>query len=186
MQGEVRISGAKNAALPLLAATLLSPGPHRLTNVPRLRDIDTFKSLIEQLGPEVEIHGEEILVRAERIRSCKAPYELVKTMRASVLVLGPLLARTGRAIVSLPGGCAIGTRPIDQHLKGLEALGARIELRHGYVYSRTKGLQGTSFCFDVPTVTGTENLMMAAPLPEEKPCFAMLLASQRWWNWLRP
>jgi UDP-N-acetylglucosamine 1-carboxyvinyltransferase len=164
LQGEVRISGAKNAALPLLAATLLSPGPHRLTNVPRLRDIDTFKSLIEQLGPEVEISGEEVLVNAERIRSCKAPYELVKTMRASVLVLGPLLARTGRAIVSLPGGCAIGTRPIDQHLKGLEALGARIELRHGYVYSRSKGLQGTSFCFDLPTVTGTENLMMAASL----------------------
>lgn len=164
LQGEVRVSGAKNAALPLLAATLLSPGPHRLTNVPRLRDIDTFKSLIEQLGPEVEIRGEEVLVNAERIRSCKAPYELVKTMRASVLVLGPLLARTGRAIVSLPGGCAIGTRPIDQHLKGLEALGARIELRHGYVYSRTRGLQGTSFCFDLPTVTGTENLMMAATL----------------------
>ncbi len=164
LRGEVRISGAKNAALPLLAATLLSPGPHRLTNVPKLRDIDTFKSLIEQLGLEVQIRGEEVLVQAERIRSCKAPYELVKTMRASVLVLGPLLARTGRAIVSLPGGCAIGTRPIDQHLKGLEALGARIALSHGYVYARTTGLQGASFCFDLPTVTGTENLMMAAAL----------------------
>ncbi|MEJ5378059.1 MAG: UDP-N-acetylglucosamine 1-carboxyvinyltransferase [bacterium] len=168
LRGEVRISGAKNAALPLLAATLLGSGVHRLTNVPRLRDIDTFKSLIEQLGPEVEIRGEEVLVNVERIRSCKAPYELVKTMRASVLVLGPLLARTGRAMVSLPGGCAIGTRPIDQHLKGLEALGARIALRHGYVHAKTKGLQGTSFCFDLPTVTGTENLMMAATLARGK------------------
>jgi UDP-N-acetylglucosamine 1-carboxyvinyltransferase len=166
LEGEVRISGAKNAALPLLAATLLSSGPHRLTNVPRLRDIDTFKSLLEQLGPEVEIRGDQVLVDAGKITSCRAPYELVKTMRASVLVLGPLLARTGRAMVSLPGGCAIGTRPIDQHLKGLEALGANITLRQGYVYARTKGLQGTSFCFDLPTVTGTENLMMAAALAQ--------------------
>lgn len=166
LEGEVSISGAKNAALPLLAATLLSPATHSLANVPRLKDVDTFGSLLKQLGLEVEVREDQVLVDAARIRSCQAPYELVKTMRASVLVLGPLLARTGRAVVSLPGGCAIGSRPIDQHLKGLEALGAHISIRHGYVHARTKGLRGTTFCFDIPTVTGTENLMMAAVLAQ--------------------
>ncbi len=167
LHGEVRVSGAKNAALPLLAATILSPGPHRLSNVPRLRDIDTLRILLEQLGAEVEINGDEVRVSCPKIKSHRAPYELVKTMRASVLVLGPLLARTGRAMVSLPGGCAIGTRPIDQHLKGLKALGASISLRHGYIYARARGaLRGTVICFDVPTVTGTENVLMAATLAE--------------------
>lgn len=162
LQGEVSISGAKNAALPILAATLLAPGLHEISNVPQLRDVETFGSLLRELGLRVEIRDGTALVEATRIASQTAPYDLVKTMRASVLVLGPLLARTGRAVVSLPGGCAIGTRPIDQHLKGLEALGASISLRHGYVHARTKGLRGTNFCFDVTTVTGTENLMMAA------------------------
>lgn len=168
LHGEVRISGAKNAALPLLAATLLSPGPHRLYNVPRLRDVDTFKGLLERLGVQIEVKDDQVVATSQTIKSFEAPYELVKTMRASVLVLGPLLARTGRAIVSLPGGCAIGTRPIDQHLKGLEALGANISLKHGYVHAKAKGLKGTVFCFDVPTVTGTENLLMAACLAEGK------------------
>lgn len=167
LHGQVRISGAKNAALPLLAATILAPGPHKLTNVPRLRDIDTMKVLLEQLGAEVEIKGDEVSVGCNKLKSYRASYELVKTMRASVLVLGPLLARTGKAMVSLPGGCAIGTRPIDQHLKGLQALGATISLRHGYIYARAKGpLKGAVICFDVPTVTGTENVMMAAALAE--------------------
>lgn len=166
LRGEVTISGAKNAALPILAATLLAPGLHRISNVPRLMDVETFGSLLTELGLRVEIKDGRALVDATRITSQTAPYELVKTMRASVLVLGPLLARTGRAVVSLPGGCAIGTRPIDQHLKGLEALGASISLRHGYVHARTKGLRGANFCFDVSTVTGTENLMMAAVLAE--------------------
>jgi len=164
LAGEVSISGAKNAALPILAATLLAPGLHRISNVPRLRDVETFGALLRELGLRVEIKDGLASVEATRITSQIAPYDLVKTMRASVLVLGPLLARTGRAVVSLPGGCAIGTRPIDQHLKGLEALGASISLRHGYVHARTKGLRGTTFCFDVSTVTGTENLMMAAVL----------------------
>jgi UDP-N-acetylglucosamine 1-carboxyvinyltransferase len=162
----VRISGAKNAALPILAATLLAPGVHEISNVPRLRDIDTFRVLLEQLGLQLELRDGLARVDAGKIANHRAPYELVKTMRASVVVLGPLLARTGRAVVSLPGGCAIGSRPIDQHLKGMEALGATISLRHGYVHARAKGLHGTNFCFDLPTVTGTENLMMAATLAE--------------------
>ncbi len=164
LRGEVSISGAKNAALPILAATLLAPGLHQISNVPQLRDVETFRSLLTELGLRVEIKDGRALVDATRITSHTAPYDLVKTMRASVLVLGPLLARTGRAVVSLPGGCAIGSRPIDQHLKGLEALGASISLRHGYVYARARGLRGAKFCFDVSTVTGTENLMMAAVL----------------------
>ncbi len=166
LEGEVHISGAKNAALPILAATLLAPGLHQISNVPQLRDVETFSSLLTELGLRVEIKDGRALVDATRITSQLAPYDLVKTMRASVLVLGPLLARTGRAVVSLPGGCAIGTRPIDQHLKGLEALGASISLRHGYVHARTKGLRGANFCFDVTTVTGTENLMMAAVMAD--------------------
>jgi UDP-N-acetylglucosamine 1-carboxyvinyltransferase len=166
LHGEVTISGAKNAVLPILAATLLAPGIHRISNVPELRDISTFRALLRQLGLGVEIARGSALVDATEIRSGRAAYELVKTMRASVLVLGPLLARTGRAVVSLPGGCAIGTRPIDQHLKGLQALGATLTLRHGYVHARCERLRGGSFCFDLPTVTGTENVMMAAALAD--------------------
>ncbi len=164
LYGEVRISGAKNAALPILASTLLAQGTHKIRNLPRLRDIETFGVLLRQLGVGMEVCGDTARIEVGPRTDHRAPYDLVRTMRASVLVLGPLLARMGRAVVSLPGGCAIGSRPIDQHLKGLEALGARISLRHGYVYARASRLQGTTFCFDIPTVTGTENLLMAASL----------------------
>lgn len=166
MQGTVQVSGAKNAALPLLFATLLAPGTHRLSNVPGLRDIDTTEKLLTILGGRVERDGDIFTVNSDDIRSDEAPYDLVRTMRASFLVLGPLLARVGHARVSLPGGCAIGARPIDLHLKGLEALGAKITLDHGYVEARADRLRGARICFDFPTVGGTENLMMAAVLAE--------------------
>jgi UDP-N-acetylglucosamine 1-carboxyvinyltransferase len=164
LKGEVRISGAKNAALPLLFATLLAPGTHRVGNVPHLRDIDTVEKLLTILGAGVVRENGTFAVDASEIRSIEAPYDLVRTMRASVLVLGPLLARLGQARVSLPGGCAIGARPINLHLKGLEAMGARVVLDHGYVEAKAKRLRGARIYFDVPTVGGTENLMMAATL----------------------
>jgi UDP-N-acetylglucosamine 1-carboxyvinyltransferase len=161
--GEVRVSGAKNAALPILASAILTGGTSTLKNVPRLNDVVTMKKLLRLLGAEVE--GErEVRVSTGGIHNLEAPYDLVKTMRASVLVLGPLVARFERARVSLPGGCAIGARPIDQHLKGLEAMGARITLEHGYVEARARWLRGAHIVCDIPTVTGTENLMMAASL----------------------
>jgi UDP-N-acetylglucosamine 1-carboxyvinyltransferase len=166
LQGTVRVSGAKNAALPLLFATLLAPGTHRLSNVPGLRDIDTTEQLLTILGGRVERDGDIFTINSDNIRSDEAPYDLVRTMRASFLVLGPLLARVGHARVSLPGGCAIGARPIDLHLKGLEALGAEISLDHGYVEAKADRLRGARICFDFPTVGGTENLMMAAVLAE--------------------
>ncbi len=163
LQGEVRISGAKNAALPLLAATLLAPGEHILHNVPDLRDTHTMLCLIETLGGRWSRQGGTVRVNTDTLSGAEAPYELVKTMRASVLVLGPLLARLGCARVSLPGGCAIGARPIDYHLKGFERLGVRTCLEQGYVEARVEGhLQGGIMHFDVPSVTGTENLLMAA------------------------
>jgi len=168
LRGKVRISGAKNAALPILCAALLSDGETRLRNVPALRDIHTTSALLRFLGRGVEIEGSEVRVAAGSNVRPEAPYELVKQMRASVLVLGPLLARFGRAKVSLPGGCAIGARPIDQHLKGLEAMGATIRLERGYVIAEGPNgggrLRGAEVYFDLPTVTGTENLMMAAAL----------------------
>ncbi len=164
LKGEVRISGAKNAALPLLFATLLAPGLHRLDNVPRLRDIDTVEKLLTTLGATVVRENGLFAVAADAIESVEAPYDLVRTMRASVLVLGPLLARLGQARVSLPGGCAIGARPINLHLKGLEAMGAKITLDHGYVEARDRRLKGARIYLDIPTVGGTENLMMAATL----------------------
>jgi len=164
LHGEVRVSGAKNAALPLLFATLLAGGDHRLRNVPRLRDIDTAARLLEHVGAVVQRDGDTFAIEAGGIRSDEAPYDLVRTMRASVLVLGPLVSRLGHARVSLPGGCAIGARPINLHLKGLEAMGARITLDHGYVEARAERLHGARICFDLPTVGGTENLMMAATL----------------------
>jgi len=164
LHGEVRVSGAKNAALPLLFATLLAGGDHRLRNVPRLRDIDTAAKLLEHLGAVVQREGDAFAIEAGGIRSDEAPYDLVRTMRASVLVLGPLVSRLGHARVSLPGGCAIGARPINLHLKGLEAMGAKITLDHGYVEARAERLHGARICFDLPTVGGTENLMMAATL----------------------
>jgi len=157
------VSGAKNAALPALAASLLTDRPCTWRNVPRLHDVRTMGRLLAHMGAVVE--GEEVVrVDASKLKRQEAPYGLVKTMRASVLVLGPLLARFGRARVSLPGGCAIGERPIDQHLKGLEAMGATIRLRGGYVEARATRLAGALIVFDVVTVTGTENLMMAAAL----------------------
>jgi UDP-N-acetylglucosamine 1-carboxyvinyltransferase len=166
LAGDIDVSGAKNAALPLLAATLLAPGVHQLGNVPKLRDIETFKKLLQNHGAKIETAPDSASIDTREITSVEAPYELVKTMRASVLVLGPLVARMGRARVSLPGGCAIGSRPIDLHLKGLEAMGAEIKLEHGYVQATARRLQGTEIQLDFPTVTGTENLMMAAALAQ--------------------
>jgi UDP-N-acetylglucosamine 1-carboxyvinyltransferase len=165
LRGEVRVSGAKNAALPILCAGLLTEEPLRLTNVPRLNDVRTMLTLLSQMGVKSErIDGDGIVLDARRIDWPLAPYELVKTMRASILALGPLLARCGEARVSLPGGCAIGLRPVDQHVKGLIAMGAQIDLDHGYINAHTTRLEGVKYVFDVVTVTGTENLMMAATL----------------------
>ena len=165
--GRVEVSGAKNAALPIMAASLLTDGPCDITNVPDLVDIRTFSTLLQRLG--VSAMGREagkLCLQAQTLTSCEAPYDLVKTMRASVLVLGPLVARYGQARVSLPGGCAIGMRPIDQHLMGMRALGADIELENGYVHARARRLRGADIRFKAPTVTGTENLMMAAALAD--------------------
>jgi UDP-N-acetylglucosamine 1-carboxyvinyltransferase len=163
LAGEVEISGAKNAALPIMAATLLAPGVHRLANVPPLADIRTAQRLLGLMGVQFEA-GEPLGVDSSHLTGWMAPYETVKTMRAAVLVLGPLVARARQASVSLPGGCAIGARPIDQHLKGLEALGVKITLNQGYVEAKAKRLRGADITLDLPTVTGTENLMMAATL----------------------
>ena len=171
LQGEVRISGAKNAALPELCAALLTDQPVVLENVPRLQDVATMVTLIRNMGVQVE-RGDDGTVRvdASRLSSPEAPYELVKTMRASVLALGPLLARFGEATVSLPGGCAIGSRPVDQHIKGMQAMGAEIVVEHGYMIAKLpKGrerLHGASIRTDMVTVTGTENFLMAATLAE--------------------
>ncbi|MCW8893910.1 MAG: UDP-N-acetylglucosamine 1-carboxyvinyltransferase, partial [Deltaproteobacteria bacterium] len=164
LKGSVQISGAKNSALPLLFATLLADGVSEITNVPGLRDITTAVKLLSELGAQVDRQDDCCRIDAANIQGIEAPYDLVKTMRASVLVLGPLLARCGRARVSLPGGCAIGARPIDLHLKGLEALGAKITLDHGYVEATADRLLGSKISFDLPTVGGTENLLMAAAL----------------------
>jgi UDP-N-acetylglucosamine 1-carboxyvinyltransferase len=171
LKGEVRVSGAKNAALPILASSILAGGTSVFRNVPKLMDVRTMAKLLRILGAEVadaDKTGYALSVATDGIKKLEAPYELVKTMRASVLVLGPLVARHGEAIVSLPGGCAIGARPIDQHLKGLEAMGAKITLAHGSVTARVPSrggrLRGAAIVCDIPTVTGTENLMMAATL----------------------
>ncbi len=170
LHGKVVISGAKNAALPALTAALLTEERVVLHNIPRVRDISTLRSLLEDLGVDSsvthEAHGNRIEIEARQLLNPVAPYELVKQMRASVLVLGPLVARFGQARVSLPGGCAIGVRPVNLHLKGLEKLGATINFDHGYVDARASGLKGTDFYFDTISVTGTENLMMAATLAD--------------------
>lgn len=162
--GEVEVSGSKNASLPIFAACILTEGENIFRYIPRLKDVETMVKVLRTLGVKVWQEGEIYRIDATEIHSCEAPYELVKTMRASILVLGPLIARKGEATVSLPGGCAIGARPINLHLMGLEAMGARIELRKGYVEARAYQLRGAEIAFDTPTVTGTENLMMAATL----------------------
>ena len=164
--GEVRASGAKNAALPILAASLLTADDLILDNVPLLSDIRTMGSLLEGLGMRVERDGETMVLNAKQLTTTEAPYELVKTMRASIVTLGPMLSRFGEARVSLPGGCAIGARPVDQHIKGLQAMGAEISIEHGYVVAKAKRLKGARIVTDMVTVTGTENLLMAATLAE--------------------
>ena len=165
LEGSIAIAGAKNAALPIMAAALLTDGPLILGNVPHLRDITTTMELLGQMGVDLVVDEHmQIHLDASAIRDCAAPYDLVKTMRASILVLGPLLARHGRADVSLPGGCAIGARPVDLHIQALEAMGARIEVRGGYIRARARRLQGARLFMDIVTVTGTENIMMAATL----------------------
>ncbi|MEK6244335.1 MAG: UDP-N-acetylglucosamine 1-carboxyvinyltransferase [Pseudomonadota bacterium] len=167
LEGEVRVSGAKNAALPIMCAALLTERPLKLTNVPALMDVRTMAKLLAQMGVAVGAQSSGgIELCASAVINPEAPYELVKTMRASVLVLGPLLARCGQARVSLPGGCAIGARPVDQHLKGLQAMGATIAIEQGYMNARASRLRGARIAMDLVTVTGTENLMMAAVLAE--------------------
>lgn len=166
LAGEVKISGAKNAALPMLISSLLADGTSTFTNVPDLMDIKSTSLLLSHLGAQVETCEDTVRISARDLTQFEAPYDLVRKMRASVLVLGPLVARLGRARVSLPGGCAIGARPINLHLKGLAALGASIDLKHGYVEATASCLKGAEIYFDVVTVTGTENLMMAAVLAE--------------------
>jgi len=171
LNGEIHTSGAKNSALPLLFATLLADGKHVFKNVPQLQDINSTQLLLEHLGASVRWEGENFIVECNGELIKKAPYDLVRKMRASILCLGPILARYGEAVVSLPGGCAIGTRPIDKHLDAMKSLGAEIEIHEGYVIATTKNnkskkLQGANIVFDGVTVGGTENALMAAVLAE--------------------
>ena len=166
LAGEITVSGAKNAALPILAASLLTADELIVDNVPLLQDVTTTLKLLKQMGVAFERDGTTVRLRADILTKTEAPYELVKTMRASILVLGPLVARTGSARVSLPGGCAIGARPVDQHIKGLEALGATVRIENGFVVAEAKRLRGARIATDMVTVTGTENLMMAATLAD--------------------
>ena len=166
LEGEVAVSGAKNAALPIMCASLLTEGALELANVPRLRDVATMAKLLSQMGVEVQATAGTTVLRARKVANPVADYELVKTMRASVLVLGPLLARCGSARVSLPGGCAIGQRPVDQHVKSLQAMGATITMEHGYMHAAAPRLHGARIVMDLVTVTGTENVMMAAALAD--------------------
>ncbi|HEY6132214.1 MAG TPA: UDP-N-acetylglucosamine 1-carboxyvinyltransferase, partial [Halioglobus sp.] len=153
LRGEVRVAGAKNAALPIIAASLLSAEPLRISNIPGVRDISTVLQLMELLGAQVERSGTELTIDSSKVHSVRAPYEFVKTMRGSILLLGPLVARFGEADVSLPGGCAIGSRPVNEHIAGLEALGAEIRIEAGYIQAKAKRLKGAHFAFDVPSVT---------------------------------
>jgi len=166
LNGEVRISGAKNAALPILCASLLTGDSLQLDNVPDLNDVATMRKLLQQMGVKIEANGNQVVLSAAHIDKLEAPYDMVKTMRAAILVLGPLVARFGEARVSLPGGCAIGSRPVDLHIKGLQAMGAEIHIEHGYIHAKAKRLKGARICFDLVSVTGTENLMMAATLAD--------------------
>ncbi|QPJ61988.1 MAG: UDP-N-acetylglucosamine 1-carboxyvinyltransferase [Candidatus Nitronauta litoralis] len=167
LRGAVSISGAKNAVLPILASTLLTRGRNQITNAPKVKDVNTMLELIRDLGGTIESWKDgEVAIDTEPLHKTEARYDLVATMRASCLVLGPLVARLGEARVSLPGGCAIGARPIDLHIKGLEALGAEIHVKEGYIHARAKTLKGAHYCFDTVSVTGTQNLLMAAALAE--------------------
>ncbi len=166
LSGDINISGAKNAALPILCAGLLTSDTVRLSNVPHLQDVSTMLKLLRQMGLRAEHEGERMTLNGGAIDKCEAPYELVKTMRAAILVLGPLVARFGEARVSLPGGCAIGSRPVDQHIKGLQAMGADVMIEAGYIHAKAKKLKGARIVTDMITVTGTENLLMAATLAE--------------------
>jgi len=166
LNGEVTIGGAKNAVLPIMAASILSSGENIISNVPHLKDIITMGALLGRLGVDFQIEGNKVFLRSDTLNSIEAPYNLVKTMRAGVLVLGPLLARMGKAKVSLPGGCAIGARPINLHLMGLEKMGADITLSEGYVIAKAGRLKGADIYFDISTVTGTENIMMAGTLAD--------------------
>lgn len=166
LHGEVAISGAKNAALPVIAASLLTRDPLLLSNVPAVRDIATALELIETIGCKVDRQDAELSIDASEVHSVRAPYELVKTMRGSILLLGPLLARYGEADISLPGGCAIGTRPVDEHISGLQQMGAKIAIEGGYIKATARRLRGAHIAMDTPSVTATENLMMAATLAE--------------------
>jgi len=166
LQGDIAISGAKNAALPILCAGLLTAGDLHLSNVPRLHDVRTMLKLLETTGLKIDLDDEKVTMNGGAIDNLVAPYELVKTMRASILVLGPLLARFGEAKVSLPGGCAIGSRPVDQHIQGLRAMGAEITIEGGYIHAKATKLKGARIRTDMITVTGTENLLMAATLAD--------------------
>lgn len=166
LNGEVRISGAKNAALPIMCAALLSADELHLSNLPDMHDVATIEKLLQQMGVSVAKVAQGATFNAAKVDKLEAPYEMVKTMRAAILVLGPLLTRFGEARVSLPGGCAIGSRPVDLHIKGLQAMGAQIHIEHGYIHATAKRLQGARICFDLVSVTGTENLMMAATLAD--------------------
>jgi UDP-N-acetylglucosamine 1-carboxyvinyltransferase len=166
LRGDVRVAGAKNAALPIIAASLLSAEPLHIGNIPGVRDIGTVLHLMELLGAQFERNGTDLAIDTSKVHSVHAPYELVKTIRASILLLGPLLARFGEADVSLPGGCAIGSRPVNEHIAGLQALGADIHIEGGYIKAKAARLRGAHFVFDVPSVTATENLLMAASLAD--------------------
>ncbi|MEC5217751.1 UDP-N-acetylglucosamine 1-carboxyvinyltransferase [Actimicrobium sp. GrIS 1.19] len=166
LAGEITISGAKNAALPILCAGLLTADTIALSNVPQLQDVATMLKLLRQMGLQTEQEGSRMMLNGAAINKLEAPYDMVKTMRASILVLGPLLARFGEAKVSLPGGCAIGSRPVDQHIRGLQAMGAEVHIEAGYIHARAKKLKGTRVVTDMITVTGTENLLMAATLAD--------------------
>ena len=166
LSGEINISGAKNAALPILCTGLLTSDTVQLENVPHLHDVSTMATLLRQMGLRIEQDGDRMALNGAAVNNWEAPYEMVKTMRAAILVLGPLVARFGEAKVSLPGGCAIGSRPVDQHIKGLQAMGAEIAIEAGYIHAKAKKLKGTRIVTDMITVTGTENLLMAAVLAE--------------------
>jgi UDP-N-acetylglucosamine 1-carboxyvinyltransferase len=166
LHGEVRISGAKNAALPIMCASLLTADELHLDNVPDMHDVRTMEKLLAQMGVKISTSPQAATFNGAQVNKLEAPYDMVKTMRAAILVLGPLVARFGEARVSLPGGCAIGSRPVDLHIKGLQAMGAEIHIEHGYIHATAKKLKGARICFDLVSVTGTENLMMAAALAD--------------------